>query len=250
MGELQGRVAMVTGAGGGLGIAICEQLAKVGAAVACVGRTGAKVDELAAALRADGAAASGVEVDVGERAAVEAAADAIRAELGPISIVVNSAAIYESRPWTEITEEEWDRTLKVNLGGYFNCARAAYPQFVEAGYGRVINLTSLTFFKGWAGLSDYVSSKGGIIGFTRSLAREIGPEGFTVNAISPGAFPTAAEEIHPDPEGYERFVLEQQCLKRRGRSEDVGQLVNFLASERASFITGQTIEIDGGWITL
>jgi NAD(P)-dependent dehydrogenase (short-subunit alcohol dehydrogenase family) len=111
-----------------------------------------------------------------------------------------------------------------------------------------VNLSSITVFGGWAKLLSYVSSKGGIVSFTRALAREIGPEGVTVNAIAPGAFPTDAEKIHPDPEGYEAFVLEQQAIKRRGSPEDIGNLVVFLASDASSFITGQLFAIDGGWV--
>ena len=164
-----------------------------------------------------------------------------------MDILVNNAAIYPSRPWTEIREEEWDEVLAVNLKGYFLCARAAFPHMKARGHGRVINVASITFFIGFANLLDYVSSKGGVVGFTRTLAREVGPEGITVNAISPGAFPTDAEKIHPDPEGYNRWVLEQQSIERRGTPEDIGNLVSFLASDAASFITRQTVEIDGGW---
>ena len=164
-----------------------------------------------------------------------------------MDILVNNAAIYPSRLWTEIREEEWDEVLAVNLKGYFLCAWAAFPHMKARGHGRVINVASITFFIGFANLLDYVSSKGGVVGFIRTLAREVGPEGITVNAISPGAFPTDAEKIHPDPEGYNRWVLEQQSIKRRGTPEDIGNLVSFLASDAASFITRQTVEIDGGW---
>ena len=164
-----------------------------------------------------------------------------------MDILVNNAAIYPSRLWTEIREEEWDEVLAVNLKGYFLCARAAFPHMKARGHGRVINVASITFFIGFANLLDYVSSKGGVVGFIRTLAREVGPEGISVNAISPGAFPTDAEKIHPDPEGYNRWVLEQQSIKRRGTPEDLGNLVSFLASDAASFITRQTVEIDGGW---
>ncbi|HEX6010540.1 MAG TPA: SDR family oxidoreductase, partial [Geminicoccaceae bacterium] len=118
----------------------------------------------------------------------------------------------------------------------------------ERGWGRVINVASITFFGGWGMLLDYVTSKGGIVAFTRALAREIGPEGVTVNTISPGAFPTDAEKIHPDPEGYTRFVLDHQAVKWRGRPEDIAQALLFLASDRAGFITGQTLNVDGGWV--
>jgi NAD(P)-dependent dehydrogenase (short-subunit alcohol dehydrogenase family) len=174
-------------------------------------------------------------------------AEAVAAELGGIDGRVHNAAIYPRRAWTEITEEEWDAVLGTNLKGYFLCARACYPSMVERGHGRIVNLTSVTFFVGMAMLLDYVSSKGGIIGFTRALARELGPEGITVNAISPGAFPTDAEKIHPNPEQYNQWILDQQSLKRRGTPEDIGNLAVFLASDASSFVTGQTIEIDGGW---
>jgi NAD(P)-dependent dehydrogenase (short-subunit alcohol dehydrogenase family) len=175
-------------------------------------------------------------------------AEEVESELGGIDILVNNAAIYPSRPWTEIAEEEWDDVLAVNLKGYFLCARACHASMAARGRGRVINLSSITFFLGFTNLLDYVSSKGGVIGFTRSLAREVGPDGITVNAIAPGAFPTAAERIHPDPEGYSRWVLDQQSLKRRGRADDIGNAVVFLASDAASFITGQTLMVDGGWV--
>jgi 3-oxoacyl-[acyl-carrier protein] reductase len=219
MAGLEGRVAIVTGGGGGLGEGICSALAAAGAAVAAVD----------------------VAREEAERVAEQVSS------IGGVDILVNNAAIYPLRPWTEIEEEEWDRVLAVNLKGYFLCARAAFPHMRDSGHGRIINVASITFFIGWAGFLDYVSSKGAVIGFTRTLAREVGADGVTVNAVSPGAFPTAAERVHPDQEALNRRILEQQCLKRRGTPEDVGNLVTFLASDAASFITGQTIMIDGGW---
>jgi NAD(P)-dependent dehydrogenase (short-subunit alcohol dehydrogenase family) len=169
------------------------------------------------------------------------------AEFGGIDVLVNNAAVYPRRAWTEITEEEWDRVLAVNLKGYFHCARACYPSMKARGRGHIINVSSITFMVGFEMLLDYVSSKGAIVGFTRALAHEVGPEGITVNAIAPGAFPTDAEKIHPDPEGYNQWALDQQCIKRRGAPQDIGNLVVFLSSEASSFITGQTVVIDGGW---
>jgi NAD(P)-dependent dehydrogenase (short-subunit alcohol dehydrogenase family) len=118
----------------------------------------------------------------------------------------------------------------------------------DRGGGSIVNVASITFFIGWILLLDYVASKGGVVGFTRTLAREVGPDNINVNAIAPGAFPTDAEKIHPDQESYNRWVLEQQSIKRRGTPDDVGNLVTFLASDAASFISGQTIGIDGGWM--
>ena len=172
----------------------------------------------------------------------------VLAELGGIDILVNNAAVYHRKPWTEITEADWDQVLDTNLKGYYLCARAAYPALKASGHGRVINVASITFFGGVPNLLDYVASKGGIVGFTRALAREVGPDGITVNTLSPGAFPTDAEKIHPDLENYNREILAAQSIKRRGTPEDVGNLVTFLAGDAASFITGQLIQIDGGWM--
>jgi NAD(P)-dependent dehydrogenase (short-subunit alcohol dehydrogenase family) len=246
--RLDGRVAVVTGGGGGLGEGICGSLAAAGAAVAVADVTLGKAEARAAEVRAAGGTAIAVAVDVADRASVDAMAETVVSELGGIDVLVNNAAIYPMRPWTEITEEEWDRVLATNLKGYFLCARACVPSMVERGGGRIVNLSSITIYGGWSKLLDYVSSKGGIVSFTRALAREIGPEGITVNAIAPGAFPTDAEKIHPDPEGYNAFVLEGQAIKRRGTPDDMGNLVVFLASDASSFITGQVIAIDGGWV--
>ena len=162
-------------------------------------------------------------------------------------MLVNNAAIYPRRAWTEITEEEWDRVLAVNLKGYFHCSRACYPSMKASGGGRIVNVSSITFLIGFSMLLDYVSSKGAIVGFTRALAREVGPDGITVNAIAPGAFPTDAERIHPNPDEYNQWVLDQQSIKRRGTPADIGNLVVFLSSDASSFVTGQTVVIDGGW---
>ena len=243
---LDGRVAIVTG-GGGLGADMCRALAAAGASVAVVGRTQETIDDVRDQVVADGGRAISVLADVSRKDSIDGMADTVVRELGGIDVLVNNAAIYPRRAWTEIAEDEWDDVFATNLKGYFLCARAVYPSMAERGRGRIINLTSITFFGGWSMLLSYVSTKGGIVAFTRGLARELGPEGITVNSISPGAFPTDAEKIHPDPEGYNQRVLDRQCIKRRGTPQDIGNLVVFLASEASSFITGQTVVIDGGW---
>ncbi len=245
--RLDGRVAIVTGGGGGLGEGICLALAAAGAAVACVDRDRKTAEARAEGLRSAAGRAVAIRCDVSDSASVSAMTQEVVQELGGLDILVNNAAIYPSRPWTEIVEAEWDLVLAVNLKGYYLCARAAHPHLQASGRGRIVNVSSITFFTGFPNLLDYVSSKGGVIGFTRALATEVGPDGVTVNAIAPGAFPTNAEKIHPNPEDYNRWVLDRQSVKRRGTPEDVGNLVVFLASDAASFITGQTIVIDGGW---
>ena len=246
--DLEGRVALVTGAGGGLGAGICSALVSAGAAVAVVDVEREKAERVAAGLSRTGARCVALETDVSDRCSVEETARRVAEDLGGVDILINNAAIYPRRAWTEIQEEEWDRVMAVNLKGYFLCARAVYPYMKSKGRGNIVNVASITFFMGWTLLMDYVASKGGIIGFTRTLAREVGPDNINVNAIAPGAFPTDAEKIHPDQEGYNRWVLEQQSIKRRGTPEDIGNLVTFLSSDASSFITGQTVEIDGGWI--
>lgn len=247
-GDLEGRIAIVTGAGGGLGEGICLGLASAGAAVVCAGRTQESIDAIRDRVVSAGGKAISVLCDITDGASVDAMIASTTEQLGGVDILINNAAIYPRRAWTEITPEEWDEVLTTNLKGYFLCSRAAFPSMKERGHGRIINIASITVFGGWGMLLDYVTSKGGIVAFTRALAREIGPEGVTVNTISPGAFPTDAEKIHPDPDGYTRFVLENQSIKRRGTPEDIGNLVTFLSSDKASFITGQLIQIDGGWV--
>jgi 3-oxoacyl-[acyl-carrier protein] reductase len=246
--RLDGRVAIVTGGGGGLGSGICAALAAAGAAVVVTGRTREKLDRVAAGIVAAGGRALAIEVDIADRQSVAAMTERVVSELGSVDILVNNAAVYHRKPWTEITEADWDQVLDTNLKGYYLCARAAYPALKASGHGRVINVASITFFGGVPFLLDYVASKGGIVGFTRALAREVGPDGITVNTLSPGAFPTDAEKIHPDLENYNREILAAQSIKRRGTPEDVGHLVTFLAGDGASFITGQLIQIDGGWM--
>ncbi len=246
--SLAGRVAIVTGAGGGLGEGICTSLAAAGAAVACVDLTEEKSAARADELTAAGATALAVAADVSDPHAVAAMVGRVTAELGGVDILINNAAIYPSRPWTEVSVDEWDAVQAVNVKGYFLCARACHDALRASGHGRIVNVSSITVSGGWENLLAYVTSKGGVIAFTRALARELGPEGIVVNCIAPGAFPTDAEKIHPDPEGYTRLILERQALKRRGTPDDIGNLVTFLASDASSFITGQTVAIDGGWV--
>jgi 3-oxoacyl-[acyl-carrier protein] reductase len=159
-------VAIVTGAGGGLGGGICSALASAGAAVAAVDVARDKAERVAESVSRNGARCVALKADVSDRSSVEEMAARVADEFGGVDVLVNNAAIYPSRPWTDIREEEWDQVLAVNLKGYFLCARAGFPYMKDRGHGRVINVASITFFIGFANLLDYVSSKGGVVGFT------------------------------------------------------------------------------------
>jgi NAD(P)-dependent dehydrogenase (short-subunit alcohol dehydrogenase family) len=221
---LTNKVAVITGGGGALGAGIAQGLAQAGAAVVIADVKAEAAQQVAASIQAERGRALAVACDVADSASVAGMVEQAVATFGGVDILVNNAAIYPARAWTEISEAEWDRVFAVNIKGYYLCARAVYPSMKTRGGGAIINISSITFFLGkWDRLLDYVSTKGAVVGFTKALARELGPEGIRVNCIAPGAFPTDAEKIHPDPEGYNRFVLENQAIKRRGTPTDMAK---------------------------
>jgi 3-oxoacyl-[acyl-carrier protein] reductase len=245
-GSLAGRTVLYTGAAGGLGLQTTLSLLRTGARVVAIDNDAAKV----AALRE---AASGLEgltvgtLDLGDLAALRAGLEALSTEVGGFDVVINNAAIYPSKPFVDYSIEEIQRVQRINVDAGIVCVQVALPHMQAAGRGRIINVTSVTLSGGWAELAPYVQSKGALLGLTRAWAREFGKDGITVNAISPGAFPTDAEKIHADFAAYEKRIYDHQAIQRRGAPEDIANLVMFLASDAASFITGQAINIDGGW---
>jgi len=243
---LDGQVAIVTGAARGIGRATAERLASEGARAALFDVDGPAAKAAADAISSKGRRAAAHAVDVTDETGVaEAVRNVIEAE-GRIDILVNNAGIYPHTPFEELTFAEWRRVLSTNLDSVFLVTRAVYPHMRERGYGRIVNISTAAFHIGYPELTPYLASKGGIIGFTRSLAAEAGTHGITVNAITPGMIETeGTQEEDPDGELFEEIGA-GQAVKRRGRPEDIAETIAYLVSPAAGFITGQTINVDGG----
>jgi 3-oxoacyl-[acyl-carrier protein] reductase len=244
-----GTTVIITGAAGGLGSAMAAAFAAEGGRVALVDLPGSPGARVADQINQAGPAGSAffVPCDLADLDRAGEVIGAIAAGDGA-GVLVNNAAIYPSKAVGEYSIAEWQHVQRVNVDAPFVCAQAVLPVMRAGGTGRVVNISSITFFGGPARLVPYVTSKGALVGLTRALARECGPDGITVNAVAPGAFPTAAEEIHPDREGYHAYVLDQQAVKRRGRPADVASAVLFFCAPESSFITGQLLCVDGGWV--
>jgi pyridoxal 4-dehydrogenase len=242
---LAGQAALVTGAAQGLGYAAAARLAADGASVALLDRDGEKLMAAANALGGQGLTVVPHTVDITDEEGVRAAVKAVLSTEGRIDVLVNNAGIYPHRPFEELTYAEWRHVLAVNLDSVFLCTHAVYPAMRERGYGRIVNVSSSTFFIGYPGLAAYIASKGGIIGFTRALASEAGPYGITVNAVTPGLIATEGV-LGGEEAGLFDEIVRQQALPRRGEPEDIAECIAYLASPAAGFITGQTINVDGG----
>jgi 3-oxoacyl-[acyl-carrier protein] reductase len=246
--SVAGKTAIVTGAATGIGRATAQLLAERGANVVVAGLQPEKLEETAQTITQAGGEAVVVHADASEQGPIEDLAERAQEAFGPTDILVNNAAIYPLGHWHEMTPDQWDEVFRINVRGYYLLARAVRPQMLARGGGAIVNVASVTFWTGAGLLSTYIASKGAVIGFTRALAREAGPEGIRVNAVAPGAFPTAASAIHADQEKLWREVIEAQAIKRRGEVEDVARAIAFFASDDSSFVTGQTLLVDGGWM--
>jgi 3-oxoacyl-[acyl-carrier protein] reductase len=244
-----GTTVIITGAAGGLGSVMAAAFAAEGARVAVVDLPASDGEQVAGRINASGVTGSAffVACDVADLDRAAGTMRGVAAGEGA-GVLVNNAAIYPSRPVAEYSVAEWQSVQRVNVDAAFVCAQAVLPAMRAAGTGRIVNVSSITFFGILPLIAPYVTSKAALVGLTRALARECGEHGVTVNAVAPGAFPTAAEEIHPDREGYHAHVLAQQAIKRRGVPADVANAVMFLCAPETSFITGQLLAVDGGWV--
>jgi NAD(P)-dependent dehydrogenase (short-subunit alcohol dehydrogenase family) len=243
--RFEGQTALVTGAARGLGLAAARRLADEGAQVALLDRDEEALEAAVRGLANRRADALSHAVDVTDEGQVRAAVESVLSAAGRIDVLVNNAGIYPHFPFEELTYADWRRVLATNLDSVFLCSHAVYPGMRERGYGRIVNVSSSTFFIGYAGLSAYVASKGGIIGFTRALASEAGPHGITVNAVTPGLIATEGV-LGGEEAGLFDEIVPEQALGRRGEPEDIAECIAYLAGPAASFITGQTINVDGG----
>ena len=244
--SIEGRVAIVTGAASGMGRATAHLLADEGARVAVLDRTPGGAAAVAAEIAAAGGAAAAWDVDVTDRAAVEAAIGAVHTDLGPVDILINNAGI--SRP-TSIDGDEfldtWATTLAVNLTAHTTTIRACLADLRRHGAGRIVNVASTEGLGATAFISPYTASKHGVVGLTRSLAVELGPSGVTVNCVCPGPIRTAMTAPIPD-EAKERFARRRVPLRRYGDPEEVAHATLSLVLPAASFITGAVLVVDGG----
>lgn len=246
--SLKDRVAIVTGGGQGLGRAFSKAFAAQGAVAVIADMNGAKAVSVAEEIHAAGGRALAIRTDVADADSVGTMAREVEAKFGRVDILINNAAIFstlEMRPFGDIPVAEWKRVLDVNINGTYYCARALSPAMTSAGWGRIINISSASTLEGRANYLHYTTSKSALIGMTRSMARELGTGGVTVNAVLPGATFTEIERKTVSP-GQMQALIGGRCIKREERPEDLIGTILFLSSEDSAFITGQSITVDGG----
>ncbi len=243
---LQNKIAIVTGAGQGIGQAIAVRLAQEGAEVAVSDINLQTAEQTASQIRQMDRRSLALKVDVANFEDVQAMVEKSTEEFGRVDILVNNAGVTKDNLLVRMTQQQWDWVISVNLKGAFNCTKAVVPLMMRNRYGRIINIASVIGLVGNAGQANYAASKAGIIGLTKSAAKELASRGITVNAVAPGYIQTEMTERLPE-QAKEAF-LKTIPLQRAGLPQDVAGVVVFLASEDASYITGQVINIDGGMV--
>jgi 3-oxoacyl-[acyl-carrier protein] reductase len=244
MGDLQGRIAMVTGAAQGIGRAIAEELAAAGATLVLADMNEAKLNETAAELAAKGSTAAAFTMNVSDQDSIEAGAKAILEKFGKVEILINNAGITRDNLMLRMKRSEWDSVISINLTGAFLLTQALLSPMLKNRWGRIVNIASVVGRAGQAGQVNYAASKAGIIGLTKSLAREVASRNITVNAVAPGYIETPMTAVLS--EEVTKAMLATVPLGRRGTPKDVAQAVKFLASDAASYITGHVLDVNGG----
>ncbi len=250
MQTLSDSVIIVTGAAQGIGRAAALHLAALGARVVAADINEEKVDDLVEQLRQQQLSGLAVQVDVSSEASVTNMVDATLQKYGQIDVLFNNAAMFSSlkmRPIEDIPVEDWDRVMAVNLRGPFLCSRAVIPHMKARSRGKIINVSSSTFFLGRPNYVHYVTSKGGIVGFTRALAKELAGSGITVNALAPGSVKTEIERETVTSAVVE-VIVRERCVQRVETPEDLMGALTFLVSSASDFMSGQTIVVDGGQV--
>lgn len=249
--EAIGRVAVVTGAASGMGLAIARHLAARGNRVGLLDLQGDAALRAAQDLRETGATAIAVEADVTDRGAIDVALDQVRAQLGPIRIMITAAGLDSFERFTDITTESWNRILAINLTGTFHCLQAVVPDMLDARWGRMVTISSSSAQSGAVRMAHYVASKGGVIGLTKALALELAPHGITVNNIPPGMIDTPMlrrAEADGDLANLAKLASRMIPVGRTGTAEEIAAACGFLCSDEAAFITGQVIGVNGGMV--
>ncbi len=242
--ELDGKVALITGAAQGIGKAIALMLAKNGADIVVSDINLEKAQETSREIEAMGRRSMAIKVDVSKSEEVEQMVEKIINEFGKIDILVNNAGITRDKLILRMTEEDWDAVLNVNLKGTFNCTKAVIRHMSKQKSGKIVNIASVSGEMGNPGQANYSASKAGVIGFTKTIAREFAQRGINVNAIAPGYIETPMTDILP--EKVKEELKKMIPLERLGKPEDVAQAVLFLVSEASSYITGQVLNVNGG----
>ena len=244
--DLSGRTALVTGTSRGLGQYLARALARAGADIAMTSRNEASLSEFEHEIQALGRRTCAASLDVRDVASIGAVVASLEKQLGPIDILVNNAGCNIRKPALDVTLDDWNTILDTNLRGSFFVAQAVAAGMVKRGYGRIINIGSVTAVAGYAGLAPYGASRGGIRQLTMSLADDWGRFGVTVNCLAPGWFKTAQNRVLYENEAWVEYLRDRIPLKRPGSPDDLDGAVVFLASEASRYVTGQTLLVDGG----